>query len=255
MRPTWTSPGRVDGPAWPCTGRGLPCAPTSPRRRCALTAPFHLCLCATHVWPRHRPSALCGTFPRVSPGGRYPPPSPFGVRTFLEGINLRDCLARKVNGTREPSNGRENQAAWSTQPDRRSERTNHVRERGDRASRPRCAGLQRPRQERCEPQLAQPSAVSTSTRHTGQLAGPSRRKASQAPRTTSSSVTSDGLNNLCALPSSCGRPTTTAVSVARATLTRPSGKRRRHDREPGCRGCEVASCSCSPAAAGRDPSP
>src|SRR4051794_19170570 len=24
LRPTWTSPGRVDGPAWPCTGRGLP---------------------------------------------------------------------------------------------------------------------------------------------------------------------------------------------------------------------------------------
>ena len=57
-----------------------------PLRRCALTAPFHPCLCAAHVRPRHRRSALCGTFPRVSPGGRYPPPSSFGVRTFLEGL-------------------------------------------------------------------------------------------------------------------------------------------------------------------------
>ncbi len=24
LRPTWTSPGRVVGPTWPCTGRGLP---------------------------------------------------------------------------------------------------------------------------------------------------------------------------------------------------------------------------------------
>jgi hypothetical protein len=99
----------VDGPAWPCTGRGLPCAPTSPRRRCALTAPFHPCLCATHVWPRHRRSALCCTFPRVSPGERYSPPKPCGVRTFLEDSFrcLRDCLARPsrvplVRGSGEP---------------------------------------------------------------------------------------------------------------------------------------------------------
>src|SRR3954452_12258042 len=101
MRPTWTSPGRVRGPAWPCTGRGLPCASASPRRRCALTAPFHPCLCATHVRSRHRRSAFCGTFPRVSPGGRYPPPLPCGVRTFLEDSfrHLRDCLTRIREGT------------------------------------------------------------------------------------------------------------------------------------------------------------
>ena len=63
---------------------GVCLAAASPWRRCALTAPFHLCLCATHVWPRHRPFVFCGTFPRVSPGGRYPPPLPCGVRTFLE---------------------------------------------------------------------------------------------------------------------------------------------------------------------------
>jgi len=197
---------------------------TSPRRRCALTAPFHLCLCATHVWPRHRPSALCGTFPRVSPGGRYPPPSPFGVRTFLEGSFrcLRDCLARKSmvpasRGSAEPFRARA------------------------------CS------QERLEPQVAQPLG-SSSPLQTGQSARPSRRKASQAPRTTSSSVTSDGSNKRCALPFWCGRRMTAAVSVATA-LTRPSGRRRRPDRGSGHRGCEVASCSCSPAAAGCDPSP
>ena len=49
-------------------------------------------------------------------------------------------------------------------------------------------------------------------------------------------------------------PMTAAASVATA-LTRPSGRRRRRDRESGRRGCEVASCSCSPAAAGCGPSP
>ncbi len=29
-------------------------------------------------------SALCGTFPRLSPGGRYPPPCFHGARTFLQ---------------------------------------------------------------------------------------------------------------------------------------------------------------------------
>jgi hypothetical protein len=182
---------------------------TSPRRRCALTAPFHLCLCAAHVWPRHRPSALCGTFPRVSPGGRYPPPSPCGVRTFLEGMHLRDCLAREEKGT--------------------------------------CS------QESCEPHVLQ-RADSSSPLQTGQSARPSRRKASQAPRTTSSSVTSDGSNNLRERPSSSGRLTATAVSVATA-LTRPSGRRRRRCQGSERRGCEVASCSCSRAGGECGPSP
>ena len=41
-------------------------------------------------------SALCGTFPRLSPGGRYPPPCFHGARTFLQ-HNLKgytsDCPA------------------------------------------------------------------------------------------------------------------------------------------------------------------
>jgi len=49
LRPTWISPGQVVDPAWPCTGRGLPWRAASPRRRCALAAPFHLCLYAAHV--------------------------------------------------------------------------------------------------------------------------------------------------------------------------------------------------------------
>src|SRR3954465_11876664 len=47
---------------------GVCLAAASPRRRCALTAPFHLCLFAAHVWLRHRPCisvALSRGFPRV----------------------------------------------------------------------------------------------------------------------------------------------------------------------------------------------
>ncbi len=48
-----------------------------PDARCALTAPFHPYL------PGGRRSALCGTFPRVAPAGRYPAPYFRGARTFL----------------------------------------------------------------------------------------------------------------------------------------------------------------------------
>jgi len=69
-------------------------AAASPRRRCALTAPFHLCLRAAHVLPRHRPYVsvpLSRGFPRVGvthrptlwcpdfPRGTYPP-RPRGLR-------------------------------------------------------------------------------------------------------------------------------------------------------------------------------
>jgi hypothetical protein len=40
-------------PTWPCSGWGLPSRLGCPRRWCALTAPFHPCLC------RFRPSAVC----------------------------------------------------------------------------------------------------------------------------------------------------------------------------------------------------
>jgi len=55
----------------------------SPRERCALTAPFHPCLIPpSHEAPAgHRRSVLCGTFPGLAAGGRYPPPCPaeFGL--------------------------------------------------------------------------------------------------------------------------------------------------------------------------------
>ncbi len=63
-----------------------------PKPRCALTAPFHPCL-SLHAG--HRRYALCGTFPRLAPGGRYPPPSFRRARTFLvpHGTQLPSPLA------------------------------------------------------------------------------------------------------------------------------------------------------------------
>ena len=40
--------------------------------------------------PKRRRSALCGAVPRVTPGGRYPPPCRRGARTFLACVNRRD---------------------------------------------------------------------------------------------------------------------------------------------------------------------
>ena len=64
--------GRADlrrPPIRSCSAWGFPCPAVSPRRRCALTAPFHPC------HPRSCPRefggvAFCGTFPGVAPAGR-----------------------------------------------------------------------------------------------------------------------------------------------------------------------------------------
>ena len=45
-----------------------------PEARCALTAPFHPCLCTPSGG--HRRSVLCGTFHRLTPPGGYPAPCP-----------------------------------------------------------------------------------------------------------------------------------------------------------------------------------
>ena len=45
-----------------------------PGARCALTAPFHPCLCTPGGG--HRRSVLCGTFHRLTPPGGYPAPCP-----------------------------------------------------------------------------------------------------------------------------------------------------------------------------------
>ena len=54
-----------------CSGRGLPSRDGHPPRWWALTPPFH-------PYPPvfDGRSTLCGTVPRVTPGGRYPPPFP-----------------------------------------------------------------------------------------------------------------------------------------------------------------------------------
>ena len=62
-----------------CSGRGLPCQGRCRPRGGLLPHPFTLT-------PDRSPgrSALCGTFPRLAPGGRYPPPCFHGARTFLQ---------------------------------------------------------------------------------------------------------------------------------------------------------------------------
>lgn len=65
MQPTWTSAGSLRVVLLGLASGGVCLAAASPRRRCALTAPFHLCLCARG---RHRPCvsvALSRGFPRV----------------------------------------------------------------------------------------------------------------------------------------------------------------------------------------------
>ena len=64
----------------------------SPAPRCALTAPFHPCTQASRAEPDACPGeryALCGTFPGVTPAGRYPAPCFRGARTFLPRANTR----------------------------------------------------------------------------------------------------------------------------------------------------------------------
>ena len=63
-------------PARPCSGWGLPSRPGHPGRWCALTAPFHPCLC------RCRPSAVCSLlhFPAGHPDWLTPAPCPVEPR-------------------------------------------------------------------------------------------------------------------------------------------------------------------------------
>src|ERR687886_510877 len=81
-RPTWTSAGNLRTVLIGLAPGGVCLAAASPRRRCALTAPFHPCLRA-----RGRTSAVSFLwhFPAGSPGSALPTTSPCGVRTFLEG--------------------------------------------------------------------------------------------------------------------------------------------------------------------------
>src|SRR4051794_8670426 len=97
MRPTWTSPGRVDGPAWPCTWRGLP-----GRRVTATPVRSYRTISPLPVRDSRvvAPSAVyfCGTVPRVSPGGRYPPPCP-----LVSGLSSRGFLCPRSRSARSAS--------------------------------------------------------------------------------------------------------------------------------------------------------
>src|SRR3954452_15870179 len=87
MRPTWTLAGNLRTVLLGLASGGVCPAAVSPRRRCALTAPFHPCLCETHVKPRHRRCvsvALPRGFPRVG----VPTTLPCDVRTFLDGLSV-----------------------------------------------------------------------------------------------------------------------------------------------------------------------
>src|SRR3954469_5444931 len=87
VRPTWTLAGNLRTVLLGLASGGVCPAAVSPRRRCALTAPFHPCLCETHVQPRHRRCvsvALSRGFPRVG----VPTTLPCDVRTFLDGLSL-----------------------------------------------------------------------------------------------------------------------------------------------------------------------
>jgi hypothetical protein len=84
QRPTWTSAGNLRTVLLGLASGGVCQAAASPRRRCALTAPFHPCRPAEHGDGARRADrarklgrcVFCGTFPRVSPGRRYRPPCP-----------------------------------------------------------------------------------------------------------------------------------------------------------------------------------
>jgi len=67
-RPTWTSAGYLLAVPFGLASSGVCPAAASPRRWCALTAPFHPCPFAVHVGRRTSAVCFCGTFPRVSPG-------------------------------------------------------------------------------------------------------------------------------------------------------------------------------------------
>jgi len=77
---------------------GFAMPPPSPGARWALAPPFHPC--RGKGFPLPRRSALCGTFPGVSPAGRWPAPLSRGARTFL-----RRCVATSPAVAQPPGAG------------------------------------------------------------------------------------------------------------------------------------------------------
>ena len=96
-RPTWTSAGSLQAVLSGLASGGVCPAAASPRRWCALTAPFHPCPPAVHVGRPVSAVCFCGTFPRVSPG-RLRPPCPVMSRLSSKtSLGLRGCLTRAFN--------------------------------------------------------------------------------------------------------------------------------------------------------------
>ena len=71
----------------PCSGWGLPSRPGRPGRWCALTAPFHPCLCLT-LPTGHRRSALCCPKPSGHPDLALASTLPGGAPTFLSDLTI-----------------------------------------------------------------------------------------------------------------------------------------------------------------------
>src|SRR3954471_11075279 len=86
LRPTWTSAGNLRTVLLGLASGGVCLAAASPRRRCALTAPFQPCRAVLAHERGLRRCVFCGTFPRVSPGRRYRPPRP-----AMSGLSSRAC--------------------------------------------------------------------------------------------------------------------------------------------------------------------
>jgi hypothetical protein len=115
-------------PSWSCSRRGLPSRHGHPWRWWSLTPPFHPYQDCS--WR----SVLCGTVPRVAPGGRYPPPCPVesGLSSTLACRDhpadssaeqaTRIWATRSTHGCGSPSRVR-----GSTVPDRRQPSTREAR--------------------------------------------------------------------------------------------------------------------------------
>ena len=78
-----------------CSRWGLPSRDGPPPRWWSLAPPFH----PYRRSEEPRRSVFCGTFPRVTPGGRYPPPCPVepGPSSTSRGFPLGDAVARPAH--------------------------------------------------------------------------------------------------------------------------------------------------------------
>ena len=100
LRPTWTLAGNLQTVLLGLASGGVCLAAASPRRRCALTAPFQPCRPATAAASRGASAVcFCGTFPRVSPGRRYRPPCP--VMSGLSSKAIASAAARSAGTVAE----------------------------------------------------------------------------------------------------------------------------------------------------------